>query len=88
MSKQRIKKIKSENRISNFYNYTVYKIAAGNAFIFEQFGWWSFDDGLIDLRWTKTLSRRRNNLQGHKLKASTVFMIKGSENHTDLDDYQ
>ncbi|XP_055295192.1 uncharacterized protein LOC129564964 [Sitodiplosis mosellana] len=30
---------------------------------------------------------RRRNLQGHEFKATTIYIHKGSENHTDLDDY-
>lgn len=56
--------------------------------IYEDFGVWSHDGGLVDLRITRILSRRRRNLQRHQLRAATVFMEKGSENNTDLDDFQ
>ncbi|XP_031617482.1 glutamate receptor 3-like [Contarinia nasturtii] len=66
----------------------VYKVAIGMPLIYEDFGLWTKKDGLIDLRTTRILSRRRRNLQGYQLKATTVFMNEGSENHTDLDDTQ
>lgn len=67
---------------------SVYRIAKGLPLIYENFGVWSNEKGFVDLRATRILSRRRRNLQGHQLKASTVFMEKGEESYTDLDDYQ
>lgn len=66
----------------------VYKIAQDASLIYEEYGYWSYGEGLIDLRTTPILSKRRQNLKKHQLIAATVFMEKGSENHTDLDDYQ
>lgn len=64
----------------------VYKISVGTPLIYEEFGSWSPGGGLIDLRTTRILSRRRRNLHGHEFKATTVFMQEGSEKFMDLDD--
>lgn len=64
----------------------MYKISIGTPLIYEEFGTWSIGRGLIDLRTTRILSRRRRNLQGHEFKATTVFMEEGSEKFMDLDD--
>lgn len=66
----------------------MYKIAETKPLIYEDFGQWSHTRGLIDLRPTRILSRRRRDLKGHQFKATAVFVEEGSENHTDLDDYQ
>lgn len=66
----------------------VYQIERGDPFITEDFGHWSFEGGLVDLRASRVLARRRRNLQRHQFRAATVFIEPGSENHTDLDDYQ
>lgn len=42
----------------------------------------------VDNRSSRILSRRRRDLRGQPLITSLVFMTDGSENHTDLDDYQ
>lgn len=54
----------------------------------ENYGLWERNVGLIDLRTTAILSRRRRNLHQYQLIAPKVFLEKGSENYTDLDDYQ
>lgn len=69
-------------------NFSVYKIARGYPLIYEDFGYWSQDEGISDLRITRVLSKRRRNLRGHQLIGATVFMNKESDNHTDLDDYR
>lgn len=74
-------------KILTFFS-IAYKISKGDSMIYEDFGMWSSENGLIDLRVSRILSRRRRNLKGHRLIAPTVFIQKGSENHTDLDDYQ
>lgn len=56
--------------------------------MFENFGHWSFKDGLVDIRSTRILSRRRRDLMGHRLIAPTVFVQKDAEKHLDLDDYR
>lgn len=56
--------------------------------IYENFGHWNFQNGLVDNRTSCVLSRRRRDLKGYRFIAPTVFQISGSENHTDLDDYQ
>lgn len=43
---------------------------------------------LHDMRTTNILSRRRRDLQGHLIVAAGVFTPAGTENYTDLDDYQ
>lgn len=68
--------------------HVVYKIGKHRPFIYENFGVWSSNYGLLDLRPTRILSRQRRNLQGHRLIAPTVFFHEGSENNTDLDDFQ
>lgn len=65
-----------------------YKISKGDPLIYEDFGIWTNENGLVDSRQSRILSRRRQNLRGHRLIAPTVFLQKGSENHTDLDDYR
>lgn len=65
-----------------------YKIGMESPLIIENFGLWNREEGLHDFRKTRILSRRRRNLQRHQFKATGVFMREGSENHTDLDDYQ
>lgn len=71
-----------------FYFRIAYKIGREDPLIYEEFGSWSPKTGLIDLRTTPIVSKRRRDLRGHRLVVATVFMDKGSENHTDLDDYQ
>lgn len=66
----------------------VYKIGRSEPFKYEDFGHWGYGDGLVDSRSSGILARRRRNLRGHRLRAATVFLEPGSENHTDLDDYQ
>lgn len=66
----------------------MYQIGNGDSLIYEEFGHWSYEKGLLDLRKSRILSRRRRNLKGHRLIAATVFLEKGSENYPDLDDYQ
>lgn len=56
--------------------------------IYENFGYWSLQTGLVDIRTTRILSRRRKNLKGHLLKAPMVFPHANSEKHLDLDDYR
>lgn len=53
-------------------------------FISEVFGYWNENGGLLDLRITRILSRRRRDLQGKILK-STVILIK-NESISQLDD--
>lgn len=69
-----------------FSNNTAYKIGRNWPLIYESFGVWT-NDKFIDLRETQILSRRRRNLQMYRLIAPVVFMTKGAENYTDLDDY-
>ncbi|XP_055295194.1 uncharacterized protein LOC129564966 [Sitodiplosis mosellana] len=79
------------NKDRNSDRYTlkqVYKIAKETPLLYEDFGIWNQKEGLIDLRTTRILSRRRRNLQGHQFKASAALPTEGSEIHTDLDDYQ
>lgn len=66
----------------------VYKIGIEDSFIYTEFGYWSIDQRLIDLRSTRVLSKHRRNLQGHQLVAAAVFMNNESDNNTDLDDYK
>lgn len=75
-------------KIHIFFGSKVYKIGRETALIYESFGVWTRVNGLVDLRTTRILSRRRRNLQGHQLKASAALPTEGSENHTDLDDHQ
>lgn len=56
--------------------------------LYEYFGHWNYQDGLHDFRTTRVLSRRRRNLNGHRLIAPMVFTTKDSEKHKDLDDYR
>lgn len=76
--------------LTSFFRYfpKVYKIAKNSTLIYEEFGLWNPKDGLVDFRNDNILSRKRRNLQKHQLRAATVFMENGSENNTDLDDYQ
>lgn len=73
---------------SSIFSQKVYKIARATPLLYEDFGLWKRDGGLVDSRTTRILSRRRRNLQGHQFKATTVFLEKGSEKYMDLDDYQ
>lgn len=82
---------RTEKKYNTFFDNnfsTVYRIGIKKPFIYEEFGVWSYENGLSDLRTLHILSRRRRNLHGHVLKATTVFMENGGENYTDLDDYQ
>ncbi|XP_031617481.1 ionotropic receptor 75a-like [Contarinia nasturtii] len=78
------------NKDSNSKQYIlkqVYKIGKETSLIYENFGTWNIEKGIVDLRVTRVLSRRRRNLNGYRLIAPMVFTKKGSENFTDLDDY-
>lgn len=66
----------------------VYQIGRGESFIYEDFGYCTYENGLVDLRISRVLARRRRNLHGHRFRAATVFLEPGSENRTDLDNYQ
>lgn len=66
----------------------VYSISKDSPLIYEKFGTWNLSHGVVDIRKTRILSRRRRNLQKHQFIVGTVFMQEGSENYTDLDDYQ
>lgn len=70
------------------FGISAYKITKSHPIIYEQYGTWSPNHGVTDLRSTRILSRRRRDLKGHKLVAATVFMHNGHENYTDLDDYK
>lgn len=67
---------------------SAYKISKETPFIYEKFGLWNQQKGLIHARETRIVSRRRRNLQGHLFKAAAVYIYEGSENHVDLDDYK
>lgn len=56
----------------------VYKIDQNQSFIHEKFGLWTVDNGLIDLRETRIISRRRRDLRGKALKATVVLLHKDS----------
>lgn len=49
----------------------------------EQFGYWSSNDGLTDLRETRILSRRRRNLNGKILKSIAVITDNKTIGHLD-----
>lgn len=57
-----------------------------SSFIHENFGSWNEENGLLDVRVTKILSRRRRDLQRKRLR-STVILIK-NESISQLDDLQ
>lgn len=69
-------------------NCSAYRISKGRPLIFEVYGSWSEETGLVDSRQTRILSKRRRNLQGQQLVAAGVFMKADSVNHIDLDDYR
>lgn len=77
-----------DEKIQKYNLKQVYQIGRNEPFIYDDFGHWSYEDGLVDLRTSRVLARRRRNLQGHQFRAATVFLEAGSENRTDLDDYQ
>lgn len=64
--------------------YSVYKIDKNSPFINERFGYWNQEIGLIDLRETRILSRRRRDFRGKVLK-STLVLTKNQSIHK-LDD--
>lgn len=82
---------KLKKKYSNLELYVsriAYQIQRDEQFIYENFGHWNYEDGLVDVRTSRILARNRRNLKGHRFRAATVFMESGSENNTDLDDYQ
>lgn len=68
-------------------SFSVYKIQSRvEPIIFEPFGRWSPESGLVDHRSTRILSRRRRDLKGRPISISTVLTNNDSINH--LDDYR
>lgn len=68
--------------------FPAYRISQEKSLIFEEYGSWSLESGLQDVRRTPILSLRRRDLQGHLIVASGVILTPGAENFTDLDDYR
>lgn len=54
--------------------------------IYEHFGVWSFENGLVDERSTRILSKRRLDLMRRKISVSMVLTHSDSLNH--LTDYR
>lgn len=56
---------------------------------YEHFGMWNSENGLVDERKVKIISRRRKNLHGKQMTVSYVHLNKASRNHlTDFVDKQ
>lgn len=68
--------------------FPAYRISREKSLLFEEYGTWSRENGLYDVRRTPILSLRRRDLQGHLIVASGVILTPGAENFTDLDDYR
>lgn len=65
----------------------VYKTHANSSTAYyETFGRWNYDDGLIDERSTRILSKRRRDLKGRVVSVSMVLTNNDSMNH--LTDYR
>lgn len=53
---------------------------------YEPFGYWSENEGIIDIRSSPINSRRRRNLLGAPITSSLVITQNDSKNH--LEDYK
>lgn len=72
--------------IFNFKLHAVYKLDEEQTnFTRETFGYWSSENGLVDLRETRILSRRRRNLRKKVLK-STLIVVNTNSSINHLDD--
>lgn len=59
----------------------MYKISKSTKLVYEPFGTWSENYGLVDLRTSPINSRRRKNLQGATIVSSLVITHNDSLNH-------
>lgn len=73
--------INDEHKFFYILSFLVYKVDEQSPFIHEIYGYWSIEQGLTDLRETRILSRRRQNLRGKVLKSTLVLTRNDTHKH-------